>query len=180
MASQKGKERWSWIMDKEKMVGGMKIYFGTDERRIQHALRVTEYAEQILKHEDADYDVVIAASILHDIGIHEAERKYGSTAGKYQEMEGPSIARGILEKMGVEKSIIDEVCTIIASHHSPGEVNTQNFKVVSDADWLVNMEEVYAGFDRDKLKEAIGKVFLTPAGKKIAKRIYLGDMNESL
>ena len=46
--------------------------------------------------------VVRAAAVLHDIGIREAERKHGSSAGKYQEVEGPPIARRILEKLSVD------------------------------------------------------------------------------
>jgi len=38
---------------------------------------------------------VIPASILHDVGIKAAEEKHGSSAGHFQELEGPEIARKI-------------------------------------------------------------------------------------
>ena len=38
---------------------------------------------------------------MHDIGIHEAERKYNSSAGNYQELEGPAIAADILSDYGL-------------------------------------------------------------------------------
>ena len=58
---------------KDRLTRSMMDYFGQDERLIQHALRVTRYAEDSLRHEEgADGDVVIAAAILHDIGIPEA------------------------------------------------------------------------------------------------------------
>ena len=59
----------------------MEAYFGQDIKRINHAHKVTEYAEELLKQEEGDYPIVITAALLHDIGIHMAERKYGSTAG---------------------------------------------------------------------------------------------------
>ena len=60
---------------KERLIERMKERFGDDEKRIKHALRVCEYAERILRYEkEAQKDVVIAAAILHDIGIHETER----------------------------------------------------------------------------------------------------------
>lgn len=115
----------------------MENYFGRDEKRIDHARRVLGYAEQILEKEAGDREVVVAAAILHDIGIHAAEKKYGSPAGKYQEIEGPPIAKNILEVSGFPAKKIPEVLQIIAHHHSGG-IDTLNFKILRDADRLVN------------------------------------------
>jgi len=100
----------------------MRAYFGSDQRRIDHALRVTGFAEELLKSEKGDRLVVIAAALLHDIGIREAERKFGSSAGNLQEQEGPPVAREILTGLGLAEAVIDEVCAIIASHHSHGQL----------------------------------------------------------
>jgi len=116
---------------------------------------------------------VIAAGVLHDIGMHEAERKYGSTNGKYQEIEGPPIAREILSKLGFGISQINEICEIIAHHHSPGKVKTTNFKILYDADWLVNLRDEYNIQDKDKLINIINRVFLMESGKILAREIYL-------
>ena len=64
----------------------MKLVFGEDQRRIQHAIDVLRCAETILDKEGGDPLVVKAAAVLHDIGIKEAEARYGSSAGKYQEI----------------------------------------------------------------------------------------------
>lgn len=53
-------------------------------KRISHAKGVCAYAEELLKKEVGDPTVVIAAALLHDIGIHEAGKKCGSASGKYQ------------------------------------------------------------------------------------------------
>lgn len=95
-------------------IGGMEAVFGTDAERIEHALKVLDFAETILAREPACREVVVAAAILHDIGMHEAERKHGSTAGRSQEVEGPPIARGIMERLGFAEDVIDHVCRIIA------------------------------------------------------------------
>ncbi len=78
----------------------MEDYFGDDAKRIGHALRVTGFADEILLHEPGDRELVLATALLHDIGIREAERKYGSSAGDLQEREGPPVARKILEGLG--------------------------------------------------------------------------------
>lgn len=158
-----------------KILEAMESYFGSDARRIQHAKDVLKYAKEILETQKGDYEVVVPAAILHDIGIKECERKYGSTNGQLQEKEGPPIARQILEGLHVEKNTISEICRIIASHHSPGEIDTLNFKIIWDADWLVNLQDEYDISDRKKLKGIIDKVFITDSGKAIAKGIYLDD-----
>ncbi len=117
--------------------------------------------------------VVLGAAYLHDIGIHEAEKKYGSTSGHYQEMEGPAIAREILERLDVQKETIEEICDIIGHHHSPRERETLNFQILYEVDWLVNIEEEGFSKDRERLEKMIEKVFRTVTGKKLAEKLYL-------
>ncbi len=159
------------------LMRAMEAYFNGDAKRINHAHRVTEYAEELLKREGGDYSIVIASSLLHDIGIHQAQKKYGSTIGKYQEKEGPPIARRILVGLGFEPNQIEEICGVIAHHHSPGKINTRNFKILYDADWLVNLRDEHDIQDRNKLANIIDRVLLTKNGKVMAKTIYLRDSN---
>ena len=151
----------------------MEEYFGDDSRRIDHALRVTAYACQLMEMEPANPDLVVATALLHDIGIREAERKYGSSAGNLQESEGPPVAREILSRLGFNEPFINEVCEIIASHHSPGEVDTDNFRIIWDADWLVNLGDECDLSDQEKCGKIIAKTFMTGTGKRMAKEIYL-------
>lgn len=151
----------------------MKKYFGTDFKRVNHALRVAKYAEQILKMEGGNPLVVMGAAYLHDIGIHEAERKHGNPSGHYQEMEGPLVARGILEKLNIRKEIADEICDIIGHHHHPREEETLDFQILYEADWLVNIEEEGISKDRQKTEGLIEKVFRTVTGKQLAEKLYL-------
>jgi hypothetical protein len=159
----------------EQVRKAMEDYFGEDLRRRDHALRVTGFAGEILDGEPGDRELVIAAALLHDIGIREAERKFGSSAGDLQEREGPPVARKILSSLGYPAPFIREVCDIIASHHSPGEIDTENFRVIWDADWLVNLGDEVGTDDLERLREIIGKVMMTATGKAIARKIYLRD-----
>ena len=158
---------------KEALIGAMESYFGDDTKRKNHARKVTEYAEQLLKPEGGDYQIVIGAAVLHDIGIHMAEKKYGSPGGKFQEIEGPPIAREILTALKFEPVQIDEICEIIGHHHSPGKINTQNFKILYDADWLVNLKDEFDIQDKEKLGNIIQRVFLTESGRSLARQTYL-------
>ncbi|MBI2869841.1 MAG: HD domain-containing protein [Chloroflexi bacterium] len=157
----------------EELADAMAAYFGDDSRRIAHARKVTGYAEKLLAEEPGDPNIVVPAALLHDIGIHAAEQKHGSSAGKFQEIEGPPVARAILARLAVPPARIDEICEIIAHHHSPGVVNTLNFRILYDADWLVNLGDETDTGDKARLGGVIDKLFLTPTGKKLARRVYL-------
>jgi len=154
----------------------MRKVFGRDLKRINHANRVVRFADEILKGEGGDPAVVIAASYLHDIGIHEAERKYNSTAGDYQEREGPPIARDILQRLGVDKKTIDEVCDLIAHHHSPRHFETLNFQILWEADTLVNLEEA-TDRERSQIKKMVEGTFKTSTGKRLAKALLLDKVD---
>lgn len=159
---------------KSRLIADMETYFGDDQKRIRHAKAVTGYVEQLMEPGN-NYDVCIAAGVLHDIGIHEAERKHGSNAGKYQEMEGPDVARPILQRLGFPEDKTAEICQIIAHHHSPGNVKTPDFQVLYEADWLVNLKDEYGLQDAGKLEKVINKVFQTSKGQALARKIYLNQ-----
>jgi len=113
------------MRDIDKLIAAMRQEFGTDQRRVEHALSVLGYAERILDRESGNPDVVQAGAVLHDIGIQEAERKHGSSGPTYQELEGPPIARRILEDCGVlSAQDTDHVCRIVGSHHSARDIDT--------------------------------------------------------
>lgn len=151
----------------------LEAHFGADNRRIEHARRVTKYAQQLVGKERGNEGVVIPSAILHDVGIKIAEEKYGSAAGPLQEKEGPPVAREILTRLKFSATIVDEVCEIIAHHHSPGVVDSTNFRIVYDADWLVNLGDEMDCSDKNKVATAIEKLFKTSAGKQLAREVYL-------
>jgi len=162
---------------KDRIAIEMKRYFRTDFKRIGHATRVARHAEKIGKKEMGNLAVILGASYLHDIGIHEAERKHGSTAAKYQEIEGPEIAKSIMIKLGAKEELIDEVCDIIGHHHHPRTEETANFKVVYDSDLIANLEEKHKEnpVDKDRLTRVIDKSFLTESGREVARDVLLGN-----
>lgn len=156
---------------KQALIRAMEDYFGQDARRIRHAKAVVAYAERILSEtEGADPNVVIAAAALHDTGIRNAEEKYGSAAPEYQETEGPPVARVILMGLGYEEKFIQEVCDIIAHHHSPRSEETINFEALYDADLLVNLEETRRETETRPAQTPpnFSTSFRTPAGRRIA------------
>ena len=136
---------------------------------------MARYAEQIGREEGGNLAVILCAAYLHDIGIKEAERKHDSTAAKYQEEEGPPIAREILIRLGAKEELINEVCDIVGHHHHPRQEETVNFKSLYDSDLITNLEEKHkkSPMDPEKLKGIVGKSFLTESGRNLAKKVLL-------
>jgi HD superfamily phosphohydrolase YqeK len=160
---------------KDRVAIEMKRYFKQDFKRIGHATRVARYAERIAKIEAGNLAVVLIAAYLHDIGIPESERKYNSSAAKYQELEGPPVARAILEKLKAPEALIEEVCDIIGHHHHPRKEDSLNFKVVYDADLIANLEDnKKEGNDPpERMETLIQTAFLTQGGKTEAEKVLL-------
>jgi len=155
------------------LIEEMKNVFGDDQKRINHALAVLDYAQRIQALEGGNPLIVTAAAIFHDIGIGQAQRKYNSAAGKYQEIEGPPIAREILSKYKLDDAAIEHICEIIANHHSARGIDTTEFRILWDADWLVNIPEEFPDITIEKLQALIDKVFKTDTGRQIAIESFL-------
>ncbi|MDC7126954.1 MAG: HD domain-containing protein, partial [Spirochaetales bacterium] len=122
----------------------MIIYYQDDVIRINHALKVYGFAESIALSENLSgekLEILLLAAILHDIGIKEAEKKYNSSAGNFQEIEGPPIARNIMEELVVPQNIIERVCFLVGNHHSYKKIDDIDFQILIEADFFVNAYE---------------------------------------
>ena len=157
--------------EKDNVLAAMRSYLGNDQRRIEHAERVFAYACEINETEGGDSEVVICAAALHDIGIHEAERKYGSSAGNYQEIEGPTIAAEILKDFNLTPSQVEHICKIIANHHSAKDIDTIEFRAVWDADWLVNVPDEFDMQNKVKINRLFKRNLKTKTGSAIAEKL---------
>ncbi|MDI6796873.1 MAG: HD domain-containing protein [Desulfatibacillaceae bacterium] len=158
----------------DRLIAKMKGVFGNDQRRITHALTVLEHAQKLLAAEKgANPKVVLAAAVLHDVGIPNAEKKHNSSAGRFQEIEGPPVARAIMDALKLDEETADHVEKIIANHHSAKDIDTIEFRILWDADWLVNLPEEFPDKKGGELEGFIEKLFKTQSGKNLAKALYL-------
>ena len=57
---------------------------------------------------------------------------------------------------------------IIANHHSAKNIDTLEFRILWDSDWLVNIPEEFPSLSQEKMAKLINKVFKTDTGRKLA------------
>lgn len=98
-----------------------------------HVLRVYNTSKYIGEKENANMLVVELAALLHDI----ADWKFNNGSSNL----GADLSREFLESLGTEKTIIDEVCTIVKTISFKGGTvdstqHTIEGKIVQDADRL--------------------------------------------
>lgn len=158
----------------DKLIFEMIKYFAGDPKRVQHFLKVYEFASLIGRGESLDAEtqqILETASIVHDIGIKPAEEKYSSSSGKLQEQEGPEPACKMLEKLNYESKIIDRVCFLVGHHHTYTDIDGIDYQILVEADFLVNMYE--DNVSKDAVKNAYEKIFRTKTGRYLCKTLFL-------
>lgn len=153
----------------------MQRYFGDDQQRIDHALQVYRHAEELLAFIEADPLVALTSAYLHDIGIHEAQRKHGSNAGNWQEIEGPPIAAQILAELNAGTAFVDQVTEIIGKHHTRGGVDSPEFRIIWDADALVNFVGALPAKNDEQIEALLRSHMVTAPGFRIARRLFMQD-----
>jgi len=107
-----------------------------------HAQAVISWIRRLIANgEPGDESMAVAAAILHDVGIPQAIRKYQQKGSPWHEVEGAVIARDILTEMGLSPATIEAISGIVGIHHQRPMHPTPEFRLVHDADILVNAEE---------------------------------------
>ena len=151
----------------------MIAYDKGDPRRIHHFLKVHAFAAQIGREEGLDEKTLFrleAASYVHDIGIHEGERRFSRNDGQIQQELGPDEARPMLEELGFDKEDTERICWLVAHHHSYGSIDGPDAQILAEADMLVNQYEDGAPL---KQNEALyHRLYKTEAGKRLFRELY--------
>lgn len=148
-------------------------YFAGDAKRIQHFIKVHSFAKMIGQLEEIDEKqqvILETAAIVHDIGIKNSEIKYKSSAGKYQEIEGPAPAKEMLLKLGYEDKVIERVCYLIAHHHTYGNIEGSDYQILVEADFLVNLYE--DGVSENAVQIVKKNIFKTASGTRLLTTMY--------
>ena len=160
-------------MNTETVLLRMIEYNAGDPKRISHLIKVRSFAELLCALESVDAvtrEIVTVAALVHDIGIRNSERKYGSSAGRYQELEGPPEAEILLSSLGYSQAFVDRVCWLVGHHHSYGSIRETDHQILVEADFLVNAYE--DELDPSAIAQVRNKIFRTQSGVRLLDTIY--------
>ncbi len=140
---------------------------------IQHFLKVYAYAKTIGECEGVSpwhQKTTETAAILHDIACPLCRKKYGTTNGKYQEMEGTALAEDFLKDTGLPEDMIKRVVFLVGHHHTIDAVDGIDYQILLEADYLVNADE--SKYSAANIETAREKLFKTSTGIALLRSIY--------
>lgn len=155
------------------VIGAMIQYnYGCPEL-INHALKVYAFAKAIGEKEQIPAEkqqALEVGAVLHDIGIRISEEKYHSFSGKYQQVEGPPIAKELLAELGCDDALIDRVCYLIAHHHEYHAIDDVDYQILVEADFLVN---IFEENNPPEMVETIREtIFKTETGREFLDNLF--------
>lgn len=151
----------------------MIIYEEHQIKKINHFLKVYGFAKTIAELEGLGKDVrqiIEIAALTHDIGIKISLEKYQSSAGPYQEKEGPAPARKLLSDLGYADLLIERVCWLIGHHHTCRPIGGIDHQILIEADFLVNAFE--SQLELPAVRRFRDEYFQTAAGTEMLNQLY--------
>lgn len=154
----------------------MIAYDKGDPKRIHHFLKVHDFARLIGVAEGLEEKTLFrleAAAYVHDIGIHEGERRFGRNDGKIQEDLGPAEAEAMLERLGFEAEDVRRISWLVGHHHSYGSIDGPDAQILAEADMLVNQYE--DGADRKRNEALYHRLYKTETGKRLFEVLYFEE-----
>lgn len=144
-----------------------------DPKRIQHFTKVHSFARLIAQEENLNENeefTLEATAYVHDIGIKIAEEKYGHENGKLQEELGPAAARELMLPLGFSEEVISRVEFLVGHHHTYSNIDSLDYQILVEADFLVNLFE--NGENKDAALAVRKRIFRTKTGTKILNEMF--------
>lgn len=164
------------------LISSMIEYYRGDAKRIQHFIKVYNFASLLGRQEQLDEETLFileTAAIVHDIGIRICEQKYGVCDGKHQELEGPAEAEKLLIKTGnYTCEQLERVCWLVGHHHTYTNISGIDYQLLVEADFLVNIFE--DGFSAEMIENVKNKIFRTQSGIRCLEDMYLKGLVKNL
>ncbi|MCD7741112.1 MAG: HD domain-containing protein [Ruminococcus sp.] len=157
----------------------MTEYYRGDPKRIQHFIKVHAFAKAIGEAEELDEKALFileCAALVHDIGIKPAEEQYGKgvCGGDLQQRLGPAPAREMLKSLELDENDIERICFLVAHHHTYSGVNSIDWQILLEADFLVNAYE--DSLSKTAICSFRDKVFKTKSGLTLLNAMF--DLEE--
>ncbi len=149
-----------------RLIRAIKDEFHTQQDRIAKALGVFRQAGELLSKEGGDPRIILAAALLLETAQHDA----GDI----------TTARQILQEVGLQEDTAVCVCHMIDSHRSDKPLDTIEYKVVADAEFLAKLAAAkHAGGNPRRLLELAEARLQTESAKQRARGLLRSAPKEA-
>ncbi len=155
------------------LLGEMTMHNAGDPRRIQHFVKVHALARHIGRMEGLAgeaLETLEAAALVHDIGIRPAEERFGRSTPRLQEELGPPAAEAMLTGLGFPEEMVRRVCFLVGHHHTYHSIQGEDYRILVEADFLVNLYEDGAG--REEAEAVLEQLFRTGTGSTLCRAMF--------
>ena len=156
------------------LIDAMAEYDRGEPELIQHFLKVHDLASVIGTLEgltEEELFLLETIAIVHDIGIRKAIEIHGSSAGPYQEQEGPEEAEKLLRALGgYTEEQIARVRYVVGHHHTYKNITGMDYQILVEADFLVNLYENHSKYT--SILAAENRIFKTGAGIRLLENMF--------
>lgn len=162
-------------MQSEKLIAKMIDFYQGNVGDINHFLKVYAFASAIGRLEalpEAEQETLELAAIVHDIACPLCREKYGDTDGKHQEMESEALLKKFLEEFHLPAEAEERVIYLVTHHHTYTGVDGMDYRILLEADYLVNAGESEKWASR--MEQFRANVFRTASGLRFLDSIYRG------
>lgn len=156
-----------------KAIEKMILFYNGSVHDIDHFMKVWGFAKMIgeLEHLDGyTQETLELAAVVHDIACPLCRKKYGSTAGPYQEMEGIPLTREFYGEFDISFEQLDRICFLVGHHHTFDNIDGMDYQILVEADFIVNASE--SDLKTMDIQYFRDRVFKTTTGKKLLTDIY--------
>lgn len=163
-------------MNNTPLVLKMSEYEEGNVPRINHFLKVYAFSKTIGEGEGFSpelQETLETAALVHDIGIKPSLEKYGSSAGEYQEKEGPAVVEEMLSGLGYPEKMIQRVSFLVGHHHTYSQIDGPDYQALVEADFLVNIFE--GGMKRPEIEYVKESIFQTQTGTRLLETLFLRE-----
>ena len=148
-------------------------HFGPDLEMIIHMFTVHGFAVAIAAAEGVQEDTLLGleiAALTHCIGIKECRSKYKILTRKALQVEGPPLAKELLQNLGFSDPLVDRVCFLLGHQHTYADIQDLDHQILVEAFFLATAKE--KDWTKEQVQGFCERVFKTKTGFELLAKLY--------
>ena len=87
-----------------------------------------------------------------------------------RQIPGPAEADMLYTSPGLPRQVIDRVCWLVGHHHTYTDIDSLDYQILVEADFLADLWE--ASIPPDSQEQAYRHIFQTAAGRTLCRQVH--------